>query len=117
MTGRSQRHKVRRDGVASNGESFAEGAAPPGTQLPTLSGISPNTAVHGAANATITATGTLFTTLSKIVFAGADLATTFVSATSLTATAPIAARATSGVVKVLVRTGELQSGTQDFTFT
>ena len=81
---------------------------------PTLSGISPATAVVGAP-VPITATGTGFMQLSRITVSGIDQATTFVSDTELTAT--VAAAAAASTVPIEVRTGEMVSEPVDFTFT
>jgi len=85
---------------------------------PTLTSISPTTAVHGAANATLTATGTGFVAgITKITYNGIDQATTVASGTSATAvlpnlTAPI------GTMSVNVRTVTLFSTTaKTFTWT
>lgn len=114
--GRSQRHMVSRDGYAADGNNIAEGAIREGNQLPTLASLAPNTVAHGVANAVVTATGTLFTAQSKIVYGGVDLATTFTNATTISATFPHST-AVAGTVPIRVRTGELYSGTVNFTYT
>ncbi len=86
----------------------------PGT--PTLTSISPTTAVTGAAAFTLTASGTLFYSSSSIVFDGTPLTTTFVSATQLTASVPAAQVATARSLVVSVSNGAFgSSGTQAFT--
>jgi kumamolisin len=55
---------------------------------PTLTSISPTSAPAGSAAVTLTVNGTNFVQGSTVQFAGADLATTYVSATKLTATIP-----------------------------
>jgi hypothetical protein len=82
----------------------------------TLTAIAPNTAVIGGADLTLTATGTGFTAASVIVFGGAALTTTFVSATELSATVQ-PATASEGIVPVLVRTGAQDTAALNFTFT
>jgi hypothetical protein len=70
--------------------------------LPTLSGISPSTAIAGGAAFILTATGTNFISSSKINWNGTALTTTYVSSTSLTATVPAANIATAGTASVTV---------------
>lgn len=85
---------------------------------PTLTAISPTTKVAGAATFTLTATGTNFVTgLSKIFWGADPVATTFVSATSLTASIDAAKVAAVGVVPVTVVTGSLQSQSINFEIT
>jgi len=82
------------------------------TSRPTLASISPTTAVHGAANITITCTGTLFVSgATKVTFDGIDQPTTFVSATSVTAPYPLASVPAAKVVSVNVRNNTLLSTT------
>lgn len=76
--------------------------APPA--VPTLSSISPNTATAGGPSFTLTATGTDFISGSTIDWNGTALATTYVNATSLTATVPAANIATAGSNNVTVTT-------------
>jgi hypothetical protein len=66
--------------------------------------------VHGAANQTVTCTGTGFTTNSRVVVGVLDMATTFVSATSLTFVMPLS-QLVAGTQTVNVRTGTLFSTT------
>lgn len=105
--------------VANSWRDFVSGN-PEGTPDPTptgaeLTAIAPTTAVHGGANVTLTGTGTGFVKgVHEITFDGAALTTTYVSATSLTAQAPVAARATAGAVSVRVTGAE---GVKTFTFT
>ena len=77
-------------------------SAPVGT--PTLSSISPASAMAGGAAFTLTATGTKFTNTSIINWNGTALTTTFISATSLTASVPSANIANAGTVPVTVTT-------------
>ena len=92
---------------------FAGYTVPP---TPVLTSISPTTGSIAAGNFTITATGSEFTAQSVIVFNGVALATTFVNATTLTASVSVAG-ATVGGKPVLVRTGSKDSAPQTFTFT
>ena len=74
------------------------------TPAPTLTSLAPSTAAAGSAAFTLTSTGTNFTATSVISFNGVALATTLVSATSLTATVPASAIATAGTVPVTITT-------------
>ena len=79
---------------------------------PTLASISPTTAVHGAANITITCTGAGFVSgATKVTYDGLDQPTTFVSATSVTAPYPLASVPAAKVVAVNVRVNTLLSTT------
>jgi hypothetical protein len=92
---RSQRHKIEEQGYTSRGEIYEQGAindqilASIGGAIedarPTLAGISPTTAAVGAVELVLTATGGAFDANTKIIFAGVQLVTTFVSASSITA--------------------------------
>jgi hypothetical protein len=73
-------------------------SAPP----PTLTSLSPATAVAGSNGFTLTATGTNFVTGSQIMWNGAALTSTFVSATQITAAVPTSAIAVSQDVNVSV---------------
>lgn len=115
--GRSQRHKIEQQGYDSSGDRFEQGAVAPGVQKPTLASISPNTAVKGGANITVTCTGTNFSAPMLVNFGSQVLACTVVSATSATFIAPVAARTTTGVVPVSVQCASYPSGSQNFTFT
>ena len=82
---------------------------------PTLTTATPNTA-SGAGNATVTATGTGFTRQSVIWVNDIPYPTTFVSATSLTASAP--KKASAGTLPVRVVTGGVvTTAAQNWTFT
>lgn len=70
---------------------------------PALSSLAPNPTPSGGGTIALTATGTNFTRQSVIYVNGVAQATTFVSATSLTATP--AKRPTAGTWPVFVRTG------------
>ena len=84
---------------------------------PTLTTLAPATAVHATAPLTMTCTGTGFTTETVVTFGGVDLATTFVSATSVTCTVD-PTNAVAGTVPVTVHNGPLVSTPAvNFTFT
>lgn len=83
---------------------------------PTLSSASGASNVSGSGTTTLTATGTGFTKQSVIWSNGIAYPTTFVSSTSLTATAP--KKATAGTLPVKVVTGgAVETATVNWTFT
>lgn len=85
------------------------------TPAPVNSSISPNSAVHGAADATCTITGTGFQPGSVALWGGVAKTTTFISKTSISFTAPILT-ASAGTVSVTVRNPDGRvSGGQNFT--
>jgi hypothetical protein len=86
--------------IYSNIDEGGEGGGGTEPEPVTLTSVTPSTAVIGT-DVPITAAGTGFTEASVISFGGTALATTFGSATSLTATAPGVA-ATEGPVDVTV---------------
>lgn len=116
MTGRSQRHKVFRDGVASNGETQSEGQIKEGIRTPTLTSLAPNTIAAGVANAVVTLTGTLFDPISKIVYGNIELTTTYTNSTTISATFPHST-AVAGAKAIKVRNGERYSNAVNFTYT
>jgi hypothetical protein len=71
---------------------------------PTLSSISAASVVAGSGSVTITTTGTNFTSNSSIQVNGANLATTFVSSTQLSATIPASLTANAGSLSIDVST-------------
>ena len=78
---------------------------------PTLTSISPTTGVHGAANQTVTCTGTGFVSgITKVTVGVIDMATTFVSATSVTFVMPLSTLV-AGTQSVNVRNGTLFTAT------
>ncbi|RZL08588.1 MAG: T9SS type A sorting domain-containing protein, partial [Hymenobacter sp.] len=70
--------------------------------VPTLASLSPSTVVAGSPAFTLTLSGTGFITGSVVRFNATALATTYVSATQLTAVLPASALATAGSYEVLV---------------
>ncbi|WP_263373831.1 beta strand repeat-containing protein [Granulicella aggregans] len=69
---------------------------------PTLSGLSPVGAVAGSAAQTVTLTGTNFTSTDQVKVNSAAVATTFVSATTLTAVIPASLLTEAGTLPVTV---------------
>ena len=86
-------------GGTSIPSTFNIQALPP---APTLTNISPASIPSGTANVTLTATGTNFTKTSLIFINGNAIPTTYVSATTLTATLPSSALALQGNVSISV---------------
>lgn len=86
-------------GTATSAGTFTVQAPNP---VPIIASLAPNTAVAGSANLPLTVNGTGFVSGSVVSFDGTDLATTYVSATQLTATVPATALATAGIFNVIV---------------
>jgi hypothetical protein len=70
--------------------------------VPTGASISPTSAVVGGAGFTLTVNGTSFVNTSTVQWNGANLTTTFVSATNLNATVPASDIASTGTAAVTV---------------
>ncbi len=126
---RSQRHKIEEQGYTSRGEIYEQGAvndkilAALGGALansrPVLNSINPATAVCGSADLSMHALGTFFDINTKIIFGGATMATTFVSATDIFCTVkPSQAPLPKLVTVQVVKGGTLASAaTKSFSFT
>lgn len=112
------RFQLRKTDGGTNRINFDDFTVNPftGTNPPTLSSISPNSATAGGPAFSLAATGTNFTATSTVNWNGTALTTTFVSATSLTATVPAADIATAGTASITVSTsGVGTSGALTFT--
>jgi uncharacterized protein (TIGR03437 family) len=84
---------------------------------PTLTSLSPNTAVHGTgAMLTMTATGTNFSPACKITIGGFERPTTYISATQVSCVIDPSQWA-AGAQPVVVKNGHLLSAAVNFTFT
>jgi hypothetical protein len=83
----------------------------PPNPVPTLSGLSPNSANVGSAVLTITASGGGFISTSVIEWNGAALATTYVSGTSLTAQIPASDLSATDTASVAVQNPPPGGGT------
>src|SRR3984957_9115701 len=70
--------------------------------VPSISSLSPTSVQAGAAATTLTVTGSGFVATSEVEWNGTALATTFVSATSLTAIIPAASLTTAGTAALTV---------------
>ena len=85
---------------------------------PTITTVSPNSAVAGGAAFTLTINGTNFVAASIVTFGGLASATTFVNSTQLTAAIPAASIASSGSPAVIVtNSGGGTSNAINFTIT
>jgi YVTN family beta-propeller protein len=92
----------------------------PPSSTPTITTISPNSAVAGSAAFTLTINGTNFVAASMVNFGGAAPATTFVNSTQLTATIAAASIASTGTMAVTVTNpapGGGTSNSMNFTIT
>ncbi len=69
---------------------------------PSITSINPNSANAGSSNVTITVNGAGFVNPSRARFNGADLATSFVSSTQLTATIPASSLTAAGTANLTV---------------
>jgi hypothetical protein len=116
MPSRSQRHKVIRDGYASNGEDVAEGAGNIGP-APTVTSLNPNTAAIGGAPVTLRVIGTLFDPNTVILFNNGIEPTTFVSDTEMTTGIDPNSFAVAGNFPVGAQRGSKKSNTLPFAIT
>ncbi len=87
-------------GGTSNALAFTVSAAP--NPVPAVSALSPNTIGAGAAQFSMTVTGSNFVPGSTVRWDGADLATTYNSPTSLSAVVPAAKVSAAGAANVTV---------------
>jgi len=81
--------------------------------LPTITSISPNSAVAGGAAFTLTVNGTNFVAGSMVSFGGMAVVTTFASATQLAAAIPAADIASAGTAAVTVTNPAPSGGTSN----
>src|SRR5207237_52192 len=81
--------------------------------VPTITSISPTSATVGSAEFTLTVNGTNFVSTSTVNWNGAPLATSFVSATQLTATVPASLVATAGTASITVANPSPGGGTSN----
>ncbi|MBV9850569.1 MAG: IPT/TIG domain-containing protein [Armatimonadetes bacterium] len=89
-------------------------AAPTTASAPTVMGLSATSAVAGAtSDLTLTVNGTNFTSASVVYFGDRALATTFVNATTLTATVPASALTHPRTVEVFVYNGRRNGGSSN----
>lgn len=84
-----------------------------GNPVPALTNVSPLTCVVGAGAVTLTITGTGFVAASQVKANGTNIATTFVSSTSLTATLSSGFTAAVGIVSITVVNPAAGGGTSN----
>jgi outer membrane protein assembly factor BamB len=110
-------------GGGSGGGAIASSPPPPATTAPpppataappTLSALSPTSATAGGGPFTLTATGINFNAQSVVQWGGSARATTFVSATQITAAIPAADVAAASNVAVVVANGTAVSSPVTF---
>jgi len=97
-------------GLVNCGANSSTGKLPP-PPAPTITSISPNTAVAGGAAFTLTINGTNFVAGSTVNFVGAT--TTFVNSTQLTAAIPASSIASAGMSAVTVTNPAPGGGTSN----
>jgi 6-phosphogluconolactonase (cycloisomerase 2 family) len=98
--------------ACGSGSSQSGGNPPPPPSAPTITEISPSSAVAGGAAFTLTITGTNFVAASTVNFGGAVL-TNFVNSTQLTAAIPASSIASAGTLAVTVTNPAPDGGTSD----
>jgi 6-phosphogluconolactonase (cycloisomerase 2 family) len=106
--------------LAGCGGGSKSGGDQPPPPTPTITTISPNSAVAGGAAFTLTVNGTNFVAASMVNFGGSAPATTFVNSTQLTAAIPAASIASTGTIAVTVTNPAPGGGTSsamNFTIT
>ena len=89
---KTDKQKLREELTAAYGVTFAV----PTTVAPSITSLSPNTAIPGSVGFTLTVTGANFKNGAVVKFGGMDKPTTFLSATSLSATIAAPDIATAG---------------------
>src|ERR1700683_5222802 len=97
-------------GLVNCGANSSTGKLPP-PPAPTITSISPKTAVAGGAGFTLTINGTNFVAGSTVNFVGAT--TTFVNSTQLTAAIPASSIASAGMSAVTVTNPAPGGGTSN----
>lgn len=95
---------LHRDGAGGTSEPFSIAVSPTPNPVPTLSSVSPNSAVAGSGATSITVTGTGFVASSVVRLNGVSLATTVVNGTTLNATIPASSLTAVGTRTVSVFT-------------
>ena len=97
--------------ACSSGSSSGGGTSPTPVAVPAISSISPTTLAAGSAALTLTISGSGFTGSSVVLVGAAAEATTFVSATQLTAAVPAAQLTNGAELPVAVANGAVSSAT------
>jgi photosystem II stability/assembly factor-like uncharacterized protein len=95
-------HPSRNLFAATHGRSMWETNVSSVTSIPSIVGLSPPSVIAGASTFTLTVNGGAFTHAAIVQWNGADLATTYVNATQLTATVPASDVTHAGTAEVAV---------------
>ena len=103
--------------VTAAGSSSASIDLPINPPTPGLTSLSPVSAIATSSAFTLTVTGTGFLASSQVHWNGAPLATTYATATQMTASVPDSLIASSGSASVTVSTGAAASSALNFTIT
>jgi hypothetical protein len=90
-------------GLGCGGGSSTGSTTPTQNPAPTLTSVSPTSAIAGSAAISLTATGTGFISSSTIQWNGTALATSYVSSTSVTAQIPVSDLTASGTATITVQ--------------
>ena len=115
--GRSQRHKVLYQGVASNGENVASGVGGGDTgESPAITSLAPTNIPYGTPQLIVGVVGTGFTTDTAIIWRGADVPTTFQDDKLVQFTVDPSVESVAHTEQVGVHNGNLYSNTKPFSF-
>lgn len=95
-------HPSRNLFAATHGRSMWETNVSSVTSIPAIVGLAPSSVVAGASTFTLTVNGGAFTPTAIVQWNGADLATTYLSATQLTASVPAGDLTVAGTAEVTV---------------
>jgi IPT/TIG domain-containing protein len=99
-------HEVKVEYYERGGDALVQVSWTGGTATPTLTALTPNNTAAGGPAFTLTLDGTNFASGSTALWNGAARATTFVSATRVTASVPASDIATAGSASVTVRNSD-----------
>jgi hypothetical protein len=100
-----------------NAETAANWMTTNSTNTPTLASISPTTAVAGAANTTVTLTGTNFSATSEVLVNNTPVTRTFTNATTMSTILPTSTVVGAQIWQISVRNGVFQTAPKPFSFT
>lgn len=115
--GRSQRHKVLYQGVASNGETEASGVGGGDTgESPAITSVAPTSIPYGTPQLTVGVVGTGFTAETAVVWRGADVPTTMVDDKLVQFMVDPSIESVAHTEQVSVHNGNLYSNTKTFSF-
>jgi hypothetical protein len=116
VTGLAYQHQTQTLWAGTHGRSMWSASVASLVPVPGVTVISPTSDVVGASAFTLTVNGTAFNSSSVVQWNGADLATTFVSATQVTAQVPASDLLTAGTIPIsVVNPGSSVSNSATFT--